>query len=349
MESPLTYPLKLSVIVPVLNESAHIERMAATLLALDSTPKEVLLTDGGSADDTRERIRSLAAQNPDVRLVENPDRYVSQGFNRAYRVARGEYVALVGAHAEYPEHYFERCIAAIESGRCDACGGFLIQRGKTPMGCAIAHAMSSRFGVGDTAFRTTPVERYVDSVAFAVYSRRIFERCGLMDEELVRNQDDEFHYRLNAAGFRMLMLPDLRVAYFVRNTLSALWRQYEGYGFYKPLVIAKVRSGLRLRHLVPSAFVLYLLSLPAAFLTALWAIPLALYALLAVWFSRGLGLGFWRGPAAFVVLHVAYGWGFWRGLWYWRARFGIPLNPRSAKKKRLNPDPPKKQDPRNAG
>lgn len=320
MESPIIYPLKLSIIVPVLNESAYVERMVDSLLSAADASREILLVDGGSTDDTRERIRTLAATRPELRLVENPERYVSQGFNRAYAVARGEYVALVGAHAHYPEGYFQRCVATIESGRCDACGGFLVQRGRTPMGRAIAHAMGSRFGVGDTAFRTAPTEAYVDSVAFAVYSRRVFERCGLFDEELVRNQDDEFHYRLNAAGFRILMLPDLRTEYYVRETLPALWRQYEGYGFYKPLVIAKVRSGLRLRHLAPAAFTLYLASLPIAFIWIWWAAPFALYLSLSFWFSRNLGANFWRGMAAFFVLHVAYGWGFWRGLRRWHAR-----------------------------
>ncbi len=286
-------------------------------MGLDRASKEILIADGGSKDGTREKVLERSLIDPAIRLVDNPDRFVSQGFNRAFQQAQGRYIALIGAHALYPPDYFSTCIAAIESGACNAAGGFLVQRGKTIMGEAIAQAMSSRFGVGDTPFRTTRKRMYVDSVAFAVYDRKIFEQVGLLDEELIRNQDDEFHYRLNAAGFRMLMLPELEVVYYVRDSLSKLFVQYYQYGLYKPMVLRKVRSGLRLRHLIPALFVLYLLSLPLAIAWPLWLLPLGIYLSLAVYFSL-LTQAPWpvrlRMMVVFPVLHIAYGTGFLRGL-----------------------------------
>ena len=308
---------ELSVIIPTLDEKAHLQQLLASIHALDSVPKEILVADGGSVDGTVEAVLALQATHPRLTLIQNPDRFVSHGFNRAFKASQAPYVSLVGAHAVYPPQYFSTCIEAIASGACDAAGGFLVQRGKTRMGQAIAKVMSSKLGVGDTAFRTSPKRMYVDSVAFAVYARRVFEQVGLLDEELVRNQDDEFHYRLNQAGLRILMLPELEVVYYVRNSLGALFQQYYQYGYYKPLVLKKVRSGLRLRHLVPAAFTLYLLALPLAIWQPLWLVPLLLYGALCSWASLRAEAP-WpvrlRMPWVFPVLHTAYGSGFLRGL-----------------------------------
>lgn len=312
--------MTLSIIIPVLNESAHIEALLSSITQLDPIAKEILVADGGSRDGTDEQVRQLNHSNPNIHLVDNPDRYVSQGFNRAFQRTQGQYISLVGAHALYPPRYFSACVEAIESGECDAAGGFLVQRGTTVMGEAIAQAMSSRFGVGDTPFRTTRKRMYVDSVAFAVYDRKVFDTCGLLDEELVRNQDDEFHYRLNAAGFRILMLPELEVVYYVRDSLSKLSSQYYQYGYYKPLVFRKVRSGMRLRHLIPSVFVLYLFSLPLTLWFLWWVIPLLLYVLGTLYFSLSASASWHvrlRMPAVFPVLHIAYGVGFLAGLPVW--------------------------------
>jgi len=308
---------KLSVIIPTLDEKAYLSKLIESIDSMDSVPKEILIADGGSTDGTVEQVLALNKINPNIKLVKNPDRFVSHGFNWAYKASQAPFISLVGAHAIYPPQYFSTCIQAINSGECDAAGGFLVQRGKTTMGQAIARAMSSKLGVGDTPFRTTRKRMYVDSVAFAVYSRNIFERVGLLDEALIRNQDDEFHYRLNRAGFRILMLPELEVVYYVRDSLSKLFKQYHQYGYYKPLVLRKVSSGLRPRHIIPAAFNLYLFTLPLTWWLQLWLLPLALYVLLCLWTSLRTDAP-WpvrlRMPLVFPVLHIAYGSGFLRGL-----------------------------------
>lgn len=309
--------MKLSVIIPTLNEKKHIENLIESIDSMDDSEKEILIVDGGSVDGTVEHVHTIAKCRKNVKLVENPEKYVSFGFNRAYEYCSGQYISLVGAHALYPRNYFSVCMDAIESGECDVSGGFLKQRGKSSMGEAIAIAMSSKFGVGNTEFRTEQKRMYVDSVAFAVYSRKVFEECGLLDEDLIRNQDDEFHYRLNRAGFRIMLIPDLEVVYFVRDSLKKLYRQYYQYGLYKPLVIRKVSAGFRLRHVIPTVFTLYLFSLPLSLTTIFWSLPLVLYMLLCIYVGssancpRAIKL---RIPLVFPVLHFAYGWGFIRGI-----------------------------------
>ncbi len=311
--------MELSIIVPVLNEVHHIEGIIGSLMSLEVDGWEVFVVDGGSVDGTVEKLKILQKKYSNLFLMQNPEKYVSHGFNGCFPKTKGEYISLVGAHAIYPPGYFSTCIRVIRSGACDVAGGVLKQRGQTLMGEVIAIAMSSKFGVGDTPFRTSKKRQYVDSVAFAVYDRKVFEETGLLDEKLIRNQDDEFHYRINQAGFRILMLPELEVEYYVRNSLKKLFTQYFQYGLYKPSVIKKVLSGARLRHFVPFAFVSYLFLLPFFLLMGwyLLFIPLCVYLLLLFGVSFYLGKN-WKErvllPIAFLTLHLSYGLGFAKGI-----------------------------------
>ena len=313
--------MKLSVIVPALDEAKFIHKLIESIEDVDETEKEILIVDGGSNDGTVEAVRELSKCYSNIKLVQNPERYVSHGFNRAFLQAEGEFIALVGAHAIYPKNYFKECIKVIEEGECNASGGFLIQEGKSNKGKAIASAMSSKFGVGNTDFRTKPRRSYVESVAFAVYDKRIFKKVGLFDELLIRNQDDEFHYRINAAGFRILMLPELKVTYFVRESFKKLFVQYYNYGLFKPLVFKKVRSGMRLRHLIPSFFVVYIVSLPLILFSILWLLPLLIYTTFSIYFSlnsKNRVRAKLLTPIVFPILHLSYGLGFLNGLLKWR-------------------------------
>lgn len=308
----------LTVCFPVLNEVRFIDSLIQSVIGTFPIEKEIVLIDGGSTDGTLEKIRSWQNKYANILLVHNEAKYVSNGFNLAYAKTNSEYIALMGAHAEYPDSYFQKGLAILRSGEADAVGGPLVQKGKSAKSRIIAFCMSSKFGVGDTEFRTSKKRSYVDSVAMAIYNRKVFDTVGLFDESLIRNQDDEFHYRLNHHGFRILMEPEMECVYFVRDDLAGLWQQYFYYGFYKPMVLKKIKSAIRLRHLVPAAFVVYLVSLPLL-LYIHWSfiIPLALYFIMAMYilsasFSKIKDIFF--GILSFLTLHMAYGTGFCKGI-----------------------------------
>jgi succinoglycan biosynthesis protein ExoA len=308
----------LSIICPTYNEIEYIERLFDSLNDKDGVEKEILFADGGSTDGTVEFIRKKMEKHAHVKLVSNPYRTATHGFNLAFREAKGRYIAFVGAHAEYHSGYFKVAVDYLERKECDVVGGPLIQQGKTEKGKAIALAMSSKFGVGNTSFRTEQKKMIVDSVAFAVYNRMVFEQCGLMDETLSVNQDDEFHYRLNAAGFKIMMTPEMSSTYYVRESFPALFKQYFRYGLFKPLVLKRVSSGFRLRHIVPSLFVAYLIAMP--FLINLhpilsFGVWLYLLSALIISFKSSGSLNqFLYIIPVFPILHIAYGMGFLLGM-----------------------------------
>ena len=308
----------LAICIPVFNESKFIDNLILSIIHSPPKEKEIILIDGQSTDDTVEKIKKWQVNYPNIKLIDNRKKYVSDGFNLAYQSTHSKYISLIGAHSEYPLNYFELGLSFLESDLADAVGGPLNQKGRSEKGKIIAACMSSRFGVGNTDFRISKKRGYVQSVAMAIYKRRVFKEIGLLDEELHRNQDDEFHYRMNSRGYKILMDPGMEVTYYVRDDFRSLWYQYFEYGLYKPLVFKKVKSSIRLRHLVPPIFVCYLLFLPL-FLILSWytILPLLLYLLLTLYFSGTISTQpkvFFYAVLAFYVLHLSYGAGMMFGL-----------------------------------
>lgn len=312
--------MKLTIVVPVLNERNYINKLVNSLLVDDGFSKEIFLVDGGSNDGTIDLINKFVAKHKNIHILNNSKKYVSHAFNLAYQYSKGEYLALVGAHSVLSKNYFKKAIYELDKNNCDAIGGIFTQKGKTEKSSIIAKCLSSKFGVGNSQPKLIKSREFVKSAAFAVYKREIFENIGLFDEYLVRNQDDEFHYRLVSRGYRMLLDPKMESTCYTRENLNSLFKQYFEYGLYKPLVFKKVPSGKSISQFIPFFFVLYLSFIPFLFfigLNSIAIIPLILYVILNIYYSlSNSNFIFGRIYSIFVyfVIHIAYGFGFLKGL-----------------------------------
>jgi glycosyltransferase involved in cell wall biosynthesis len=313
------------VIIPCRNEQAHIRSCLASVLATGYPPDqlEILVVDGNSGDDTGEIVAGVARERPNVRLLHNPAAIVPTALNIGIRAAAGEIIMRLDAHNEYPPEYIPRLVEWLDRTGADNVGGAWITRpGADTAGAqGIALALAHPFGIGNARYRLgVRAPERVDTVPFGCYRRDVFARIGLFDEELVRNQDDEFNLRLIRAGGTILLVPDVVSYYHARPTYGKLARTYYQYGYYKPLVIRKVGGVLTLRQLAPAALVLGLgalalasLLMPEAgiVLAAAIASYVAVAAFVATRASRTRG---WRVAAAtfmaFPVLHFSYATGF---------------------------------------
>lgn len=313
--------------MPIRNEAAFIERSLGAVLAQDYPPErmEVLVADGMSTDHTREIIASLAQTSPvPVTLVDNPGKIVPTGFNRALAQARGEVIVRVDGHTLIEPNYVRECVAALGRSGADNVGGRMNAVSSSPFGAAVALATSSPFGVGGARFHYSDDEEWVDTVYMGAWPRSVFERIGGFDEEMVRNQDDEFNYRLQGAGGRVLLSPRIQSRYYNRSSLRSLWRQYYQYGLYKVRVLQKHPLQMRPRQFAPIALVSAVLggALLAPFsrvLRGLWLLAVVLYAAAnlaaSLHTARRHGWAHLRFlPVVFGTLHFSYGLGFLRGL-----------------------------------
>lgn len=316
-----------SVVVPCRNERDHIEMCLGSLFAQTPPPGgfEVIIADGMSDDGTRDVLQRLAAENPRLRVVDNPGRITPCGMNAGIREARGSYIAIMGAHNVYAPDYLLRSVEVLEKTGADNVGGAMICDATSWLQRTIAAAHHSAFAVGGARWHDPDYEGPADTVFGGVYRREVFAQIGLFDEELVRNQDDEFNLRLTRAGGKIWQSPCIKSWYRPRDSLKALWRQYLQYGYWKVRVIQKHKVPASIRHLVPASFVFLLISLP----------PVAVWWPLVMWAWLGL-IGIYLGctfvaavltaarqgwtlvpllPLVFACYHLAYGYGFLRGIW----------------------------------
>jgi glycosyltransferase involved in cell wall biosynthesis len=321
-----------TVIMPVRNEAAFIERSLGSVLAQDHPADryEVVVVDGDSDDDTPARVRALAADAGDTRvtLLTNPDRIVPSSLNRGLDVARGDLVIRVDGHAEIDRDYVARCIAVSRATGAACVGGPIRTEGSdtSPTARAIAAAQGSTFGGGGAAYRTTTGSGPVDTILFGAYRREVFDAVGTFDEELVRNQDDEFNRRVTDAGGVIWMDPTIRGTIFARPSYRGLWRQHRQYGLYKVRVMQKHGGVASPRHLVPAAFVTAVAGSAALALVTrrpwIAATVLAPYAAAdaasALSVARRTGADPARIAAATAIMHVGYGVGTLAGV----VRFG---------------------------
>jgi succinoglycan biosynthesis protein ExoA len=336
MTADIENPPFVSVIMPVRNEADFIEQSLGSVLAQNYPHDrlEIIIADGRSTDETVELIKNLKKQTAiPVLIVDNPERIAPTGLNRAIAVAKGDIIVRVDGHCEIDRDYVANCVRHLVEKKAEGVGGPIETIGETLQAQAIAVAMSSRFGVGGSAFRTVnDREMQVDTVAFPGYTREILKKAGAFNEELVRNQDDEYNYRIRKLGGRILLAPDIRSRYYSRSSFRSLWRQYFQYGYWKVRVLQLHPKQMSVRQFVPFVFVASLISLtllgflwdfrPLLALLALYGAANLLATVKASSGIRAAGLPY--VSLAYAILHFSYGLGFLSGLvafrGKWRAR-----------------------------
>jgi glycosyltransferase involved in cell wall biosynthesis len=317
----------ISLIVPCRNEAGHIEDCLRSLLGQQRPlgGLEIIVADGMSDDGTRSILERLAPAHPELRLIDNPGRIVSTALNAGVAAARGRVIIRMDAHTQYASDYVCQCLAVLDETGAEAVGGPWIARGSRFVERAIAAVFQSPFCAGGARAHDPSYAGPIDTVYLGCWRRELFERVGPFDEELVRNQDDEFSLRIIRSGGAIWQSPRIKSWYTPRGSLGALLRQYAQYGYWKVRVIQKHRLPASPRHLVPSAFVLSLVALLAGSawseLAGWGAIGLAAaYALGTVMASvHAAARSEWKllplMPLVFACYHIGYGWGFLHGVW----------------------------------
>jgi len=321
-----------SIIMPVRNEAEFIEESLAAVLEQDYPPKqmEVIVVNGMSDDGTKAIVEKMIIKKiqegkagPDIFVLDNPSCIVPVALNIGLIKAKGDVIIRVDGHSTIALDYVRRCVETLLDTGAECVGGLQYPVAKSLAGRAVALAITTPFGVGNAKFRYREKAGWVDTVYLGAYWRKVFEKNGNFDEELVRNQDDEFNFRLLQSGGKIWLDLSIRSEYYCRSSLTGLWRQYFQYGFWKVKVIQKRGAVPSWRSLVPPFFVLCiaiggLLSLFAHNSLSL-LITVAAYGMVNLCVSIWLAFKkSWKAlfllPLIFSIIHVAYGTGFLCGI-----------------------------------
>ena len=318
-EKNLEKRILISVVIPCRNEKAYIEECLQSLLMQD-VPKdefEILIIDGLSTDGTREILERFEKDYAQIHILDNVKLTTPFAMNLGVRNALGENVAICGSHTKYDSYFLSSALQLLQDHDEAGCvGGPIISVGENNFAKAAAYAMSSTIGVGNAKHRFPEYEGFAEMACFPIYRRTVFEKIGYFDEDLTRNQDDEFSLRFRLAGGKVYISPKVKSVYYVRNSPTKLFKQYFQYGFWRWRVLKKHKIQISYRQMIPSFFILTLLfSLIAGLVFKSYAIFLLIpisYFVIILTFSLKLatketlkisGLFF----SAVVILHFSYG------------------------------------------
>lgn len=319
-----------SVIVPCFNEEKFIRSLIENILQQDypGDRLEVFLVDGLSTDRTQDIIREYHERHPHVHLLVNEKRFVPYALNLGIRKASGEVIVRMDAHSEYPVNYISTLVNSLFTLGADNVGGTWITKpaNSSVKANSIAIALSSAFGVGNSHYRLGVREiKKVDTVPYGCFRRTLFDRIGLFDEDLLRNQDDEFNARIIENGGLIFLIPDVAISYFARPDISSLVRMFFQYAYFKPLVNRKLKKPATLRQFIPPLFVLFLIAgwlgvfIQPVFLSV-YLMGAGSYCLANVFFTVKSSIHHRKGylvfylPWIFFLQHLAYGVGYLAGI-----------------------------------
>lgn len=307
--------ITVSVIVPTYNESAYICRCLKSLEKQTFPLEKIewLFIDGCSSDNT---VEILTKNNSllNKRIMQNSKRLVTYAVNLGIENAIGRYIIRMDAHAEYEKDYIEKCIYYLEKTNADNVGGIAVTVGKGYIGEANAEILSSKFGVGNSQFRTSKKSGYVDTVPFGAFRREIFDKIGMFDPELPRSEDNDFNSRIIANGGKIYLASDIRFTYYCRSTVNGLLLQALQNGNALFLTLYKNPKAMSIRHYIPFLFVVSLILMPIlaslfAIFKWLFVFEILLYMLLDLYFSLFSGsikFCFYKF-IAYPLFHISYG------------------------------------------
>ncbi|MGB1039988.1 MAG: glycosyltransferase family 2 protein [Flavobacteriales bacterium] len=315
------YP-KVSVVIPCRNEEKYIEKNIQSILNQEYKGEiKIFVVDGMSDDNTRQIVENFSESS--VVLLDNPHQYTPHALNIGIEKSAGEYFVILGGHSFLDKDFIKKNVEILESNSEIGCSGGQIKNiYENEEGELIAKAMSSKFGVGNATFRIGGEAGFVDTVAFGMYRKEIHDQIDGFDETLVRNQDDEYNFKVTQAGYKIYFDPEIISHYYVRGSYSKLWKQYYQYGYWKVYVNKKHKTVTSLRQLVPLFFVIGLIigSILSIFY---FVFQFLLFAGIILYFHMSLMAGrkqtgsvdnMGRVAKVFPILHLSYGFGYLSGI-----------------------------------
>ncbi|WP_421418986.1 glycosyltransferase family 2 protein [Pseudoalteromonas lipolytica] len=334
--------MKIGIVCPCYNEEEFLESFFSsvrkqTIFNNRAIEVVVLIVDGNSTDKTKMIIENLSQEYVFVHYLENTKRFVSDGLNLAIDFLKDgsfDFMVRMDVHAEYPLNYIEILLSSFlsleKSGNKVGNVGCAIETMAHNGGLKaeiIAEAMSSKFGVGTSDFRVSGDNlnevKLVDTVPFGFFRVDTFRKVGGFDVEFIRNQDDEFNHRLSLNGYKLFLIPGIKVKYFSRSSYASLSKMFYQYGLFKPLVSKKLGSPASLRQFVPSIFVFSLFAsllisnfvspVPILLLSIAYLLMCFIFTIQSKVVKKALFLVFPMSVYTLFLIHFSYGFGYIKG------------------------------------
>ena len=225
--------IEISVVVPVRDEEESIRILLEGLLSQTLPPNEIVITDGGSIDATREIIEEFIGRGAPVKLVRERDSLPGRARNVGVENARCDWIAFTDAGTRPDSDWLASLARKVGAGS-DAeviYGSFAPIVDSFFKECA---AMAYLPPPVDIAGISTSAK----SIASALMRRHVWQMAGGFPEHLRSAEDLLFMQKIEAQGFRELRAPEAMVHW---NIQGNLWRTFKRFVTYAR---NNIRAGL---------------------------------------------------------------------------------------------------------
>lgn len=323
---------KVSFMTVALNEANCINNLLSDLNKQDYPHNdiEVVLVDSLSSDNTKKAMLEFAEGSDffACKVLDNEGKIQASGWNVAIKAAEGDILIRMDAHGRFDSDFISNIVEQMETGE-DIVGGqrITVFENKRPIAKLIAHAEASSFGSAVASYRRKVKRSYVKTLAHAAYRKKVFDKVGLFNENLVRTEDNELHYRMRAAGFKFCQCPEIYSYLHARNTLKGMIKQKWGNGFWIGATLPVCPACLSLYNFVPAAFFVTFLSavfwaikysslFSLAFLGFIYLIPALIATIKEIAKEKVFAIKpiLLLLPLVFLAMHLFYGAGTFVGL-----------------------------------
>ena len=321
--------LKLSICIIAYNEENFLPRLLEDIKSQEYPHEytEVVLIDGMSQDKTKAIMEAFKAEDNgfyNVQVLDNPKRIQAAGWNVAVDNFTGDVLSRIDAHTHIPSDFSRKVMADIEQGE-NVVGGKrpCLVESDSKWAKMLLSTENALFGSSINSSRRSETKTYINTMFHASYRREVFEKVGHFNEKLIRTEDNEMHYRIREAGYKLLYDPEIISYQYARSSLKRMIKQKFGNGYWIGQTVKVCPRCLSLYHFVPLAFVLAIIVTSViAVLGFPWLslIMWGLYGLFAfvsmiiAMINDGFSFAMLLMPAIFPVLHVSYGIGTLCGL-----------------------------------
>ena len=310
----------ITVVMPVLNEEAHLEASVQSILA-QSYPSEIelIIALGPSSDETNKIAKALSKKDKRIKLLDNERGLTTVGLNAAVKIAKHDYIVRIDAHSEPEPNYFQDGIRILLEQDADEVGGIMQAKGHSAFQKAVAYAYTSRWGIGAASYHIGGQAGEAESAYLGIFKKSALERVGGYDESIIRGEDWDLAQRIKRTGGKVWFSPQLKVTYWPRSRFSRLVKQFYSTGVWRGDLTRRDISAASKRYFVPPLLVVSILAglILLAFGQNIGILPAAAYLLgitLVAVLAAGLSLKSRVAlVAALAAMHLSWGWGFLRG------------------------------------
>ncbi|MBN1637406.1 MAG: glycosyltransferase family 2 protein [Ignavibacteriales bacterium] len=316
----------LSIIIPARNEELYIKKAIDSIFSngFDNSKLEIILVDAKSTDNTKEIVEEYIKQNQNILYFENEKIFTSYGLNIGIKQANGKYIMLFCAHSNIEKDYFNTAIKIMENEPEVACIGPKILPSYNSTSQKIFYdVIFSPFSNGGVKFRTQNQRMFVNTVAYGIYRKELFEKYGFFDEKFIRAQDYEFNIRIFEQGEKLLFEPKLIAYYYPRSKITDFIRMFFKNGFWKALFAKKHKKSLSIIIFIPALFLFFLifsfifLIIPSLRLFALlFIVNYLVFVIIGSLFlsTKNKFKYFLHYFSLMILMHISYGMGFLKGI-----------------------------------